>query len=60
MNFYLVQNAEAYLVKVLPDDSLQVQLRNGTTITFPPGSWRVMDPIVYGQRAISFCGNTRP
>jgi len=43
MNFYLAQNDAAYLVKVLPDNSLRVELQNGITITFPPHSWRVMD-----------------
>jgi hypothetical protein len=45
MNFYLVRNDEAYLVKELPDNSLQVELRDGTgtMLTFRPHSWRVMD-----------------
>jgi hypothetical protein len=45
MNFYLARNDEAYLVREVPDHSLQVELRDGTgtTLTFQPGSWRVMD-----------------
>lgn len=43
MNFYLVRNDEAYLVKAQPDNSLQVELQNGITITFPAYTWRVMD-----------------
>jgi hypothetical protein len=43
MNYYLARNDEAYLVKELPDNSLRVDLRDGTTLTFRPQSWRVMD-----------------
>lgn len=43
MNFYLAQNDEEYMVKALSDNSLKVELRDGTTIIFPPNSWRVMD-----------------
>ena len=45
MNFYLTRNDEAYLVKELPDNSLQVELLDGTgaMLTFRAHSWRVMD-----------------
>jgi hypothetical protein len=43
MNFYLARNDDVYLVNVLLDGSLQVELRDSITITFSPQTWRVMD-----------------
>jgi hypothetical protein len=45
MSFYLVRDDEAYLVEVLPDKSLRVELGDGTgtTLTFRPHTWSVMD-----------------